>query len=126
MHQKELLCELRRVGGRDIGVVAAEGDWIEASPPGVTKATALGQVCRHLGISPRSVVAIGDHANDLPMLAWSGLSLAVANALPEVMQVVDGIIPSNRDDGVARFLEVLVDHDFKISLTELRRALSPA
>jgi hydroxymethylpyrimidine pyrophosphatase-like HAD family hydrolase len=45
--------------------------------------------------------------NDLPMLDWSGHAVAVANAHPEVLAVVDEFTASHEEDGVARVLERL-------------------
>ena len=46
--------------------------------------------------------------NDLPMLAWAGRAVAVANAHPEVLALADEVTASNDDDGVALVLERLV------------------
>jgi len=54
------------------------------------------------------VVAFGDMPNDLPMLAWAGRSVAVANAHPEVLALADEVTASNDDDGVALVLERLI------------------
>jgi hydroxymethylpyrimidine pyrophosphatase-like HAD family hydrolase len=54
------------------------------------------------------VVAFGDMPNDLPMLAWAGHAVAVANAHPDVRQMADEITASNDDDGVALVIERIV------------------
>jgi hydroxymethylpyrimidine pyrophosphatase-like HAD family hydrolase len=56
------------------------------------------------------VVAFGDMPNDLPMLAWAGWAVAVANAHPSVLAAVDEIAPTNDEDGVATVLEHLTPH----------------
>jgi hydroxymethylpyrimidine pyrophosphatase-like HAD family hydrolase len=43
--------------------------------------------------------------NDLPMLAWAGRGVAVANAHAEVLAAADEVTASNDDDGVAQVLE---------------------
>jgi hydroxymethylpyrimidine pyrophosphatase-like HAD family hydrolase len=43
--------------------------------------------------------------NDLPMLAWAGTGVAVANADPEVLDAADEVTAANTDDGVALLLE---------------------
>jgi hydroxymethylpyrimidine pyrophosphatase-like HAD family hydrolase len=53
------------------------------------------------------VIAFGDMPNDLPLLAWAGRAIAVANAHPEVLDAVDEVTASNDDDGVALVLETL-------------------
>jgi Cof subfamily protein (haloacid dehalogenase superfamily) len=84
--------------------------FIEISAPGVHKAWALEKLCERLGVRAEEVVAFGDMPNDLPMLAWAGRGIAVANAHPAVLQQADEITLSNVEDGVAVVLEQLLDH----------------
>ena len=60
------------------------------------------QILRASGLS--SLAAFGDNLNDLPLLEAADHRYAVANAAEEVRAVSDGVIPSNRENGVARFL----------------------
>jgi hydroxymethylpyrimidine pyrophosphatase-like HAD family hydrolase len=80
---------------------------LEIAARGVSKATALAQLCEERGIDREAVVAFGDMPNDLPMLAWAGYAVAVANAHPDVLAAADEITASNDDCGVARVLERL-------------------
>jgi Cof subfamily protein (haloacid dehalogenase superfamily) len=80
---------------------------LEISAPGVSKASALARLCEIRGIDRHEVIAFGDMPNDLPMLAWAGHSVAVANAHPEVKAAADEITASNDESGVARVLERL-------------------
>jgi hydroxymethylpyrimidine pyrophosphatase-like HAD family hydrolase len=80
---------------------------IEAAAFGVSKATAVAQLAARHGIGRQSVLAFGDMPNDLPLLAWAGVSCAVANAHPEVLAAASHVIGSNDDDGVAAYLEKL-------------------
>jgi Cof subfamily protein (haloacid dehalogenase superfamily) len=89
--------------------VTTSGAWIELGAPQVSKAYALERVCDQLGVHVDEVLAVGDHHNDLPVLAWAGLAMAPANAIPEVLAVADRVLPSNADDGVAALLEELAD-----------------
>lgn len=68
---------------------------------GVDKAVALAKVAEHYGLTADQVVAIGDAPNDIPMMQWAGLSIAVANAWSDVRRAADFIVPSNDEDGVA-------------------------
>jgi Cof subfamily protein (haloacid dehalogenase superfamily) len=78
---------------------------LEISALGVTKATTLAEVLAHRGLGAADVVAFGDMPNDLDMLVWAGLGVAVANAHPDVLAAADEITASNDDDGVAMVLE---------------------
>lgn len=80
---------------------------IEASAPGVTKATVVEEIAADLGIGPESVIAFGDMPNDLPLLTWAGTSCAVANAHPVALAAATHVIASNDEDGVAAYLETL-------------------
>ena len=66
------------------------------SAPGVSKASALAELCDEHGIGAADVVAFGDMPNDLPMLTWAGRSYAVANAHPEVLAAVDRTVGGQR------------------------------
>jgi len=88
--------------------VSVSGPWVvEVSPLGVNKAAALAELCEELGVAAAEVVAFGDHQNDLPMLAWAGHAVAVANAHPDVIEIADEVTASNDEDGVAIALEAL-------------------
>jgi Cof subfamily protein (haloacid dehalogenase superfamily) len=99
----------REAVGDDAVVTWAGTRVVEISAAGVTKAFALERLCRHLGVRQQQVVAVGDMPNDLPMLAWAGRSVAVANAAPEVLEAADEVTAANVDDGVALLLERILD-----------------
>lgn len=80
---------------------------LEISAAGITKATTLERVVAEHGYGAPDVIAFGDMPNDLPLLAWAGRAIAVANAHPEVLDAVDEVTASNDDDGVALVLETL-------------------
>lgn len=80
---------------------------VEISAAGVTKAAGLAWLCEHEGIAAERVLAFGDMPNDVPMLAWAGRSVAMANAHPAVREVADEHTLSNDEDGVAEYLSRL-------------------
>jgi hydroxymethylpyrimidine pyrophosphatase-like HAD family hydrolase len=51
------------------------------------------------------VIACGDSGNDLSMVQWAGLGVAMANATPEVLAAADWVAPSVHEDGVATVIE---------------------
>jgi Cof subfamily protein (haloacid dehalogenase superfamily) len=81
---------------------------VEVSAAGVTKAAGLAWVAERLGVAPQEVVAFGDMPNDLPMLAWAGRSVAMANAHPAVLAAADDVTDANDADGVGAYLERLL------------------
>jgi HAD superfamily hydrolase (TIGR01484 family) len=80
---------------------------LEISAAGISKASGLASLADDHGIDAADVVAFGDMPNDLPMLAWAGHAVAVANAHPDVRAAADEVTASNDDDGVALVLERL-------------------
>lgn len=81
---------------------------LEISARGVSKATTLARWCAERGIVAAEVVAFGDMPNDLPMLAWAGRGVAVANAHPEVLAATALRAGDHEQDGVAVAIEALV------------------
>jgi Cof subfamily protein (haloacid dehalogenase superfamily) len=78
---------------------------IEVVPLGISKATGVDEVAAPLGIAAGDVVAFGDMPNDIPMLLWAGLGVAMGNAHPEAKAAADEVTTPNSDDGLARVLE---------------------
>ena len=93
------------LAGTDAAVTFSSHDLIEIAGPGVSKAVALAELASERGVDPAEVIAFGDMPNDLPMFAWAGYSVAVANAHPDVLAAADEITASNDEDGVAIVLE---------------------
>ena len=83
------------------------GDFEECAVtnPQATKKNALKELCANYQVPPERVLAIGDSRNDVPMLLWAGLGIAMANALPEVLDAIPTHTASNLEDGVAQAIE---------------------
>lgn len=75
---------------------------LECNAKGANKGDALAHLVRHLRLSPEQVMAIGDGNNDLPMLRYAGLGVAMENALEEVKAAAKAITNSNRQEGAAK------------------------
>ena len=67
----------------------------------VNKGEALRFVAEHFGIKREEVMAIGDSNNDIAMLEYAGVGVAMENASPRVKEVADVMTKSNEEDGVA-------------------------
>jgi len=89
---------------------------LEINPLGVSKASALESLCRHIGISMQEVIAVGDSLNDIKAIQAAGLGVAMENAQDEVKAAADAITLSNNDHGVA---EVIRRYICKESETKL-------
>lgn len=78
---------------------------IEVSAPGVTKRAGLEELAGLVGAAASDVVCFGDMPNDIEMIRWAGLGVAMGNAVAEVQRAADEVTATNDDDGVARVLE---------------------
>ncbi len=70
-----------------------------------SKKNALAKLCADFGIPSERVMAVGDSRNDVPMLRWAAIGVAMGNALPEVRQSVPYVTAANDRDGVALAIE---------------------
>lgn len=78
---------------------------VEIAPIGISKALGVQQVAHPLEIVAEDIVAFGDMPNDVPLLRWAGLGVAMGNAHPEAVAAANEVTAGNDDDGVARVLE---------------------
>lgn len=93
------------VAGLPLTRTWSAGPLLELLNPRVDKRAALAEMCRSLGIDRRAVAAFGDQRNDVAMLRWAHLGVAMANASREAKRAADVVTLSNDDDGVAVVLE---------------------
>lgn len=89
-------------------VTQSSFDLIEFLHPDVSKGRALQQIAADLGIGPEEVVAFGDNHNDIGMLRFAGLGVAMGNAHDEVKAEADHVTLSNAEDGVAVVIEEMI------------------
>lgn len=82
--------------------------FVEMLDASVSKAAALAEVARRLSVPRDQVLAIGDSFNDLEMIRWAGVGVAMGNAHPEVRARADFVVATNMEEGVAEALERFV------------------
>ena len=83
-------------------------DLLEFLHPDVSKANGLKTIAQDLGIPPEEVVAIGDSHNDIGMLQFAGLGVAMGNAHDEVKSEADHVTRSNAEEGVDLAIEEMI------------------
>jgi Cof subfamily protein (haloacid dehalogenase superfamily) len=79
--------------------------FLEFLNKGVDKGVGVSLIARQLGIEPDEVICIGDAGNDIAMIEYAGLGIAMGNATDDVKAIADYITLSNEDDGVAHVIE---------------------
>ncbi len=96
-----------RFAGR-LSIVRSHPLFVEALSPNVSKATAVAFLAARYRVRRDEVIAVGDSGNDVSMVQWAGLGIAMANATPDVLAVADWVAPSVQEDGVATVIEKFV------------------
>lgn len=91
-----------------LDVYRSEPFFLEILPKGVDKAKALEGLLDKLGCDRTELMACGDGYNDLTMIRYAGMGVAMANARDEVKAEADYVTLSNDEDGVAAAIEKFI------------------
>ncbi len=78
---------------------------LEILPNGASKASGLKKLADRLGILPEEIMAMGDANNDLEMIEFAGLGIAMGNANEQVKAIAQDITDTNENNGVAKAIE---------------------
>jgi Cof subfamily protein (haloacid dehalogenase superfamily) len=104
----EFLGLISKIGLASVSYAIGYTAWLDISPQGVSKASALEVQRQRLGISNEQVLVMGDGRNDIEMFQWAktngGLAFAMGQAPEEVQLAATDVTSSVTDDGVARVL----------------------
>lgn len=103
LHELELRLAKELEGKMD--VYRSADFFLECVPLGIDKARSLGRLISSLGISREEIIACGDGYNDLSMIRFAGLGVAMANAAEDIQREADFVTLSNEEDGVAHVIE---------------------
>ncbi len=94
--------------GTVLNVYRSEPFFVEIMPKGIDKAQSLEKLLNKLGFTRAELICCGDGFNDLSMIKYAGLGVAMSNAQDEVKQAADFITKSNDEDGVAYVIEKFI------------------
>ncbi len=108
MGSQELLDIVDSMGMKGVEYAVGWTAWLDVSPEGVSKASALESVREAIGVAPGATVAVGDGGNDLEMIKWAGCGVAMAEAPDYVLAAADAHTTSVYNDGLADVLETLL------------------
>jgi len=99
---------VERVGLHQVTYAVGWSAWMDIAPRGVTKASALEEVRKELGVAAEHTVAVGDGSNDIDMLRWAGRGVAMGHASETVRAAAGEVTGSIEDDGVVDVLRSLL------------------
>ncbi len=72
----------------------------ELIPKGYNKATGMQVMCENMEVDKNDTYAFGDSGNDMDMLSYAGVGIAMGNAAREVRELADYVTASIREHGV--------------------------
>ena len=100
------LAEFRETMAGRVNVSTSAPDYIEFNHAAVSKGACLKRLGELLGIDREAIIAAGDETNDLAMLRYAGLGIAMKNATQEVLAGADMMSPwTNEEDGLAKLID---------------------
>lgn len=79
--------------------------FVDITAQGTTKQQGINAILKHFGWQREEVMAFGDGGNDIPMLRYAGIGVAMGNALDAVKESADYVTASVDEDGIAHALE---------------------
>ncbi len=98
-----------RYAGR-LYVTVTDPEYLEFMAPGVNKAVGVAAVARHYGIEPAQVLTFGDGNNDVPMLEWAGLGVAMSDGRPSAKAAAALVSPpGDPETSLARAIAAVLD-----------------
>ncbi|MEG2291119.1 MAG: Cof-type HAD-IIB family hydrolase [Clostridium sp.] len=92
----------------DFEVVSSLKNSFEVMRKGTSKGNALRRVCDYYGIDRSEVICVGDNENDISMIEFAGLGVAMGNGEEMVKAKADYITLTNEEDGVAHVIEKFI------------------
>lgn len=113
----EIISKLEeKFSGLDGEIIALTSlpQFLEIVNKNATKADALKWIADRFNIRREEVMAIGDSHNDIPMIEWAGIGVAMGNADEKVKNSADFVTLSNTEDGVAYAIELLVTENLDL------------
>lgn len=106
LHQLETKLKKELEGRMD--VYRSADYFLECVPLGIDKARSLDRLITTLGITKEEVIACGDGYNDLSMINFSGLGVAMSNAADDIKAQADYVTLSNEEDGIAHVVDKFI------------------
>lgn len=103
---KRLMAVKERLGKiPDLQITSSGENNLELLDPKATKGAALQWVTEAIGVPQEAVVAVGDQLNDLSMINFAGLGVAMGNGAEPVLQAADFVTKTNEEHGISYLIE---------------------
>lgn len=104
-HAAECEVLLKELLGDQVNIFRSEPFFLEVVPKGIDKATAIEKILPILGVAREDCIAFGDGFNDINMIKFAGIGVAMGNAQQVVKDAADIITLTNDEDGIVPILQ---------------------
>ena len=92
----------------ELDIYRSEPFFLEILPMGINKADALELLLKEVGATREELMTFGDGYNDITMIEYAGMGVAMANGNPVIKEKADYVAPSNDEDGIVHVIEKFV------------------
>lgn len=99
---------LQKEFGDTLSIYRSEPFFIEIMPYNIDKAASLDRTLPHLNLTRKNTICCGDGYNDISMIQYANIGVAMKNAREEVQAVADFITDSNDEDGLVRVIDTFI------------------
>lgn len=96
---------LRSVYNGLLNIYPSKATYLEVMDTRGSKVNAVRFISERLGLTPREIVAMGDNYNDVEMIQFAGMGVAMGNAPEDIKAKAGYVTDTNNDDGVRKALE---------------------
>lgn len=100
--------ELNEKYGDIISVYRSEPFFIELMPKEIDKASSIDRMLSTVGMTRENTICCGDGFNDMTMIEYAGVGVAMANAQEKVKEKADYITDSNDEDGIVKVIDKFI------------------
>lgn len=91
-----------------LNIYRSEPFFLEIMPRNIDKAKSLQKLLNSIGLTAEEMICCGDGYNDLSMIEYAGLGVAMANAQPIIKDSADFITRSNDEDGIIHVINLFM------------------
>jgi len=88
-----------------LNIYPSKPTYLEIMPKEASKTSAIEILRKKFNVKQREILAAGDNYNDMDMIEYAGLGVAMGNAPDEVKRCADFVTLSNDEDGVAKVIK---------------------
>ena len=105
---EKLVVTLNKLYGENLSIYRSEPFFIEIMPKDIDKAKSLDRMMCTVGLTKDNCICCGDGFNDMTMIRYAGIGVAMENAQPAIKEAADFVTDSNDNDGIVKVIDTFI------------------